>query len=480
MHRPNILLMVVDQLRYDCVGFARRYPVRTPNLDRLAARSTWFSHAFTPIPTCCPARQSFLTGQRPEALGTLWNYDLGSKIPSLGRDVWTWSKSLSASGYATGYVGKWHVSDRLDPTDFGFDTYVPEAEYDEFRAARYPDEVFHAGYFGEDDPQPLEDARTHWLADRAIDRMKGLSTGSRPWLLRLDLTEPHLPCRPAAPFSGLFGPGDVPQWASFGETFENKPYIQRQQLFNWRIETFDWSDWAPIVARYYNIIAQVDDAVGRMLSALSALGHDDDTVVIFTSDHGDMCGAHRMLDKHYVLYDDVVHVPLIVHMPGQQRGVTTDAFVSNMLDLAPTLAALGGGDVPAHLHGTSLLPLLSGDPSFVPRADIVSTYNGQQFGLYSQRMLRERRWKYVWNATDVDELYDLEADPAELRNLIADPGVQGVVERMRRRLHAELKAAGDSLIDNPWLTDQMLGPGRKIASEQGGPIALPATHEAPG
>ena len=217
-----------------------------------------------------------------------------------------------------------------------------------------------------------------------------------------------------------------------------------------------------------------------MLSALSALGHDDDTVVIFTSDHGDMCGAHRMLDKHYVLYDDVVHVPLIVHMPGQQRGATTDAFVSNMLDLAPTLAALGGGDVPAHLHGTSLLPLLSGDPSFVPRADIVSTYNGQQFGLYSQRMLRERRWKYVWNATDVDELYDLEADPAELRNLIADPGVQGVVERMRRRLHAELKLAGDSLVDNPWLTDQMLGPGRKLASEQGGPTALPATHEAPG
>ncbi|WP_083988933.1 sulfatase-like hydrolase/transferase [Devosia geojensis] len=462
MARPNVLLVVVDQLRYDCIGFSNRYPVSTPNLDRFAAQSVWFSQSYTPIPTCCPARQSFLTGKRAEALGTLWNYDLGPRIPSLGPDHWTWSRALSESGYSTGYVGKWHVSDRHGPQDFGFDTYISVDDYEAFRIRKHPDVHYRPDYLGEDDPLPLEDARTHWLTERAIDRMAALSRGGAPWLLRLDLPEPHLPCRPAEPFASLYGPRDVPRWDSFGETFRNKPYIQRQQLLNWRLEDYDWDDWAPIVARYYNIIAQVDDAFGRLLRALDSIGAADETVVIFTSDHGDMCGAHRMLDKHYVLYDDVVRVPLAIRLPGQVERVSTDAFVYNMLDLAPTIMSMAGLQPPPGLHGIDLTQVVYGCKGFETRPHVVSTYNGQQFGLYSQRMLRDRRWKYVWNATDVDELYDLEIDPAELHNVSGAPENRTRLAQMRSSLYEELVTFGDTLVANPWLQDQFREADRKL------------------
>ncbi|WEX10960.1 sulfatase-like hydrolase/transferase [Chelativorans sp. AA-79] len=461
MAPPNILLVVVDQLRFDCVGFAERYPVRTPHIDRFASEGTWFSSAYTPIPTCCPARQSFLTGKRAESLGTLWNYDLGPKIPAIDPSHWSWTQAFADAGYAMSYVGKWHVSPRHDPRSFGFATYVSESDYESFRQGRYPDLEYRNGYFGEDDPLPLEDTRTHWLAGRSMDEIRRHAKSKQPWLVRLDLSEPHLPCQPAKPFSDLFGPGDVPQWTSFRETFADKPYIQRQQLVTWRIEDYEWADWAPIVARYYNTIAQVDDAFGRLLSVLEESGAGEDTVVIFTSDHGDMCGGHRMIDKHYVLYDDVVHVPLIVRMPGRRNGNRCDDFVYNMLDLPPTLLEAAGLEVPDGLHGRSLMPVLRGGTDAAPRQSVIATYNGQQFGLYSQRMLRQRDWKYIWNATDVDELYDLRHDPDELVNLAGRQAQASRLAEMRRTLYEELIACDDSLVANQWLKDQLLN-SRKI------------------
>lgn len=457
----NILLVVVDQLRFDCVGFSRAYPVSTPNIDRFAAQSTWFSSAYTPIPTCCPARQSFLTGQRAEAIGTLWNYDLGSRIHAIDATYWSWSKALADAGYAMSYIGKWHASPHNGPQAFGFSSYVSESDYLDFRQQNYPDLKYANGYLGEDDPLPLEHTPTHWLTARAVEELERRADSDEPWLVRLDLSEPHLPCRPAKPFSDLFNPEDVPQWGSFGETFRNKPYIQHQQLVNWRIENFDWNDWAPIVARYYNIIAQVDDAFGILLDALDRSGLEDETLVVFTSDHGDMCGAHRMLDKHYVLYDDVVRVPFVVRMPGQVDGRRCDDFVYNTLDLPPTFLEAAGIEIPGGLHGKSLMSILHGGTDSAPRSGVVSTYNGQQFGLYSQRMLRQREWKYVWNATDVDELYDMRNDPEELTNLAGNPDQADRLADMRNTLYAELIRFGDSLVANQWLEDQFLS-NRKL------------------
>ncbi|MBD2867283.1 sulfatase-like hydrolase/transferase [Paenibacillus arenilitoris] len=469
----NVLLITADQLRHDCVGYAKGYPVRTPNLDRLAAQGTAFSHAYSVLPVCGPARQSLLHGRRPETFGALWNYDGALPVAALQPDAYTWTQTLARSGYASAYFGKWGVNPVHDATAFGYREVVGEAEYRRFAAERYPDVRFANGYFGETNPIPVEDADTHWFAARAVETMEKLQEAGGPWHIALHFAAPHLPSRPSGRFATMYDPSEVPEWAGFRETFEGKPYIQRQQLLSWGVERFDWDDWAQIVARYYGVVSQMDDAVGRVLDALARLGAADDTLVIFTSDHGDLCGSHRMMDKHYVMYDDVVRVPLVVRLPAAAgrcpRGVASDAFVYNFLDLPPTLLELLGlhSCDPGNLQGRSLLPLLADGAAPEDWRDaVVSSYNGQQFGLYTQRMIRESRWKYVWNTTDIDELYDLQEDPAELVNRIGSPDLAATLAELRLRLHGQLTADGDPLAGNEWTRRQLLG-NAKLSGDDG-------------
>ncbi|WP_462413640.1 sulfatase-like hydrolase/transferase [Neobacillus sp. Marseille-QA0830] len=470
---PNILYIMVDQQRYDCLGFSEKYPVKTPNLDQLANEGVWFSNAYTHIPLCCPARQSFLNGRRPETFGALWNYDLGPKIPAIDPQEYSWPRELGKKGYQTAYLGKWHVHPTYDPTHFGYDSYVSEEEYAEFRKQRYPHLKYNNGikidqddsvntWFGGIDPVPLQDTRTHWLSGKAIKMMEKYAETKQPWHIRLEFTEPHLPCTPHQSFAERYPPETVPEWTNFYDTFENKPYIQRQQLVTWGMEHFTWADWAPIVARYYAIISQVDDAIGQVLDALKRMGLEQDTVVVFTSDHGDMCGGHRMMDKHYVMYDDIVRVPLIVRWPEKLKtNFVCDDFVYNLLDISPTILELSGINPPQIHQGKSLIPLLKGEDVPDWRKEVVSTYNGQQFGLFTQRMLRTQRWKYIWNTTDVDELYDLQEDPDELKNVIHHERHQPVIQQLRTRLYHILLEEGDTLVDNHWMKEQ-LTKGRKI------------------
>lgn len=467
MRRPNILLIMADQLRYDCIGYSRAAPVATPNIDQLASDGLWFTDAYNHIPVCGPARQSLVCGQRPETFGGLWNFSIGLKVGALEPTAYSWARSLQQAGYRCGYVGKWDVHPTYDPTLYGYDEYIDsDKEYQAWVSERYPELNYTEGYFGEVDPLRLEHTRTHRTASIAGELLERLAAASdAPWHLRVNFQEPHLPCRPAAVFAERYAPEDIPPWGSFGETFAGKPYIQEQQLLNWNIQHYSWDDWAPIVARYYAIVSQLDDAVGHVLRQLDATGQRDDTLVLFTSDHGDMCGGHRMMDKHYILYEDVVKVPLAVRWPGVvEAGSFCDRFTYNLLDLPKTL--LEAADVPVpdpaehRLHGQSLLPLLQGKEPPAWRNEVVATYNGQQFGLYSQRMIRTRDWKYVWNATDTDELYDMQADPHELHNAVRLPEHAGTVAELRRRLYEILLRDGDGLVRNGWMKEQLLA-GRK-------------------
>lgn len=457
---PNVLLITADQLRCDCLGYSGKYPVRTPNLDRLASQSAVFTGAYSHIPVCGPARQSLLNGRRAEAFGALWNYNGALPVRSLRPDDYAWPRTLADNGYASAFLGKWGVHPTEDATAFGYDTYVGEAEYARFVKSLYPDTIYTNGFFGEPNPVPVEHSQTHWLADRAEATLERLESAGKPWHMALHFPEPHLPCRPSGRFATTYDPADVPEWDGFRETFAGKPYIQRQQLYNWGVENYTWADWAPVVARYYGIISQMDEAVGRVLQALDRSGAADRTIVIFTADHGDMCGSHRMMDKHYILYDDVVHVPLLIRYPELvPEGRTCDRLVYNFLDLPPTLLELLGLQAhdPGHFHGRSLVPLLDGRAGSAPWRDaVVATYNGQQFGLYTQRMIRTGEWKYIWNTTDTDELYDLAADPAELVNRIGDPDLAGRAAELRRRLYEQLRADGDALVANEWTRRQLL------------------------
>lgn len=457
--RPNILFINLDQLRYDCLGCTGHPLVKTPHIDALARSGVQFAAAYTPFPLCSPARQTLLTGVMPEQHGGLWNYDRGGALP-IGApstaDHSIWVQQLRGAGYRTAYLGKWHVHPELDPTSFGYETYVgpPTNSYRPENQTRK--------YVLSDDPWPefpvgaastldLEASDTHVLAGECCRLICKLGEGSSPWHLRLDYNEPHLPCIPSEPFASIVPPESIPPWENFAETFTGKPFIQQQQLRNWRIDRWTWHEWSIYLSGYYGMIAQVDDAIGRVVESLRSSGQLNNTLILFTTDHGDAAGSHRMMDKHYVMYEEEVHVPLICSWPGViPAGIVCRDFVSHFLDLPVTILQLTGLPVPNHYQGHSLLPQLLGHPVAAPRPFAFSSYNGQQFGLYCQRMVRDHKIKYVWNATDIDECYDLEADPHELVNLAADVRYDALCQDYRRKIYEVFSGLKDPLVLNRW------------------------------
>ena len=452
--KPNILLIVTDQFRYDCMGNSGKYPVKTPNLDMLRNDGKSFTNAYSPIPTCCPARQTIMSGKTAESLRAYWNYDL-FPIDSLTPETETYISQLKKNGYVSSYLGKWHVSPDFGPVEFGYDVYTDYSPYYKLLNEKNIVPEYKNGWMGEESSLPLEFSPTHWLADTACEEIKRLSSAGAPWHVRIDFNEPHLPCRPSHPFSRMYDPASVPKWDGFDDDFTDKPYIQKQQLYNWELQDKTWEDFANTVAMYYGIISQTDDAIGRVLKYLKDSGIYDDTLIIFTSDHGDMCGSHRMMDKHYVLYDDVVHVPLIVKWSGHiQSGSIEAGFVNNCLSIMPTLLDAAGIEYKSLTSGKSLLA------DDVGAQFAVSTYNGQQFGLFTQRMIRTAEWKYIWNTTDIDELYDMQNDPGELNNLIRNKELLPVVTELRKKLYDYLKTMNDPLVNNEWIQNQLLNNGK--------------------
>ncbi|MHB1296534.1 MAG: sulfatase-like hydrolase/transferase [Anaerolineae bacterium] len=464
MSKPNILLIQSDQHRYDCNGVSGHPLAQTPTIDRLAGQGVWFTHAFSPSPICCPARQSLMCGKWPEVHGGLWNFDHGLPLREFTEPIW--GELLVGAGYQLGVVGKWHVHPRRTPLDYGYDDFIPPSAYTAWRRAQGLPGVAYDGepWFGGVDPVPVEQAAPHWQVAQGVRLIETYQRQGRPWHVALNFDGPHLPCTPSGRFAEMYDAKDMPEWGSFRDTFQNKPYIQRQQLVSWGIEHLGWEVWSHYLARYLGMVSQIDDAVGQLVSALDAMGLAENTLVIYTSDHGDNCGSHRMIDKHNVLYDDVVRVPLVLRWPSQTRGgVVRDEFVVNALDLASTVCEAAELPVPADYQGRSLLPLLAGRAPEDWRRDVVATYNGSQFGPFSQRMLRDNRFKYVWNPTDVDELYDLCNDPWELTNLIDRSEYATTLQDMRLRLLNQLLQHGDGLVDSDWPRNQ-LKYGRKLGA----------------
>ena len=447
----NILLINADQLRHDCVGYAGIRPVKTPNLDALAAESVVYTSAFTPLPVCSPARQALLSGRRPDSIGAQWNYDF-MPTPELNPEI-CWPGILRDKGMQTGYIGRFHVSPTKKPADFGYTDFVDKKEYKTLVSEKYPDVQYEGGWLGCTSPIPIEDSESHWMAKKSCEMIHRYAESGNPWHLWVDFEIPHLPCRPSEPYSEMYNPDDIEPWDGWGDTFENKPYIHKQQTLSWNTDTLTWDDFKPMVARYYGWISQLDDAIGRIIASLKETGQYDDTVILFTSDHGDMCASHSMLDKHYVLYDDIIRVPLLMRVPNLPAR-RCDAFVMNCLDIPSSIRKYTGIGADASAHGRPLPETIEDDA--LAEADVLVTSNGQQFGLYTTRALRTRTHKYVWNLTDIDEFYDLEADPGEKRNLIYEEDVKEMISVFRRRLHARLIETGDRFAGNEWMKRQLL------------------------
>ncbi|QSX00359.1 sulfatase-like hydrolase/transferase [Haloterrigena alkaliphila] len=489
--RPNVLFVLTDQERYDCSA-PDGPPVETPAMDRLSSDGMRFSRAFTPISICTSARASLMTGRFPHGHGMLNNSHEADAIrPNLPPELPTFSEALAESGYECSYTGKWHVGRDQTPEDFGFaylggsDKHHDDIDeaFREYRAERGvplgevdleeelytgddPRDTSSGTFVAAKTPVDVEETRAWFLAERTIDAIEahagdesGASEGAdgdAPFFHRADFYGPHHPYVVPEPYASMYDPDEIEPPESYAETYEGKPQVHENYYRYRGADGFDWEHWAEATAKYWGFVSLIDDQLERILEALENHNVADETAVVHASDHGDFVGNHRQFNKGPLMYDDTYRIPLQVRWPEVvDPGSTCEAPV-HLHDLAATFLEIGGVDVPESFDARSLVPLLEagGDADAVPEGWPDSTfaqYHGDEFGLYTQRMVRTDRYKYVYNGPDIDELYDLEADPAELQNLIHHPDYADVREELRERLIGWMRETDDP--NQGWVPD---------------------------
>ncbi len=455
----NILYIMTDQQRLDTVSCYGRGPCRTPHLDRLAAEGVRFDTAYTVCTLCTPARASMLTGLYPHKHGLRTNNDMNDCVRrEFPDDVRLISRDLVEAGFNCGYVGKWHCGHDRVPGTYGFEGMdVPDygswqatSEYTAYleregleRPKMAPEGKGLRTYQG--DPAASE---PRFLAAEAADLLRKysetLESDGSPFLLFLSFWGPHMPYDVPEPYASMYDPDDVDLGPGWEDSLQGKPAVHRR--FREKLSRSDRTagDWKRAIARYRGYCSQLDDAIGGLLDLLGELGREEDTAVLFSTDHGNMIGAHGgFSDKGPFAYEETYHIPLIARLPDGAAGGVCIRPVTNM-DLASTTLELAGLPVPDRHDGRSLVPLLR-DPQAEWREDVMTEWHGHRF-LYSQRALRWKQYKYVWNPADTDELYDLADDPCELANRIGDPELGDVLRECRRRLLAWIEDTDDGIL----------------------------------
>ena len=466
--RPNVVLIMTDTQGANIVGCYGRSGLRTPNIDRLAAEGVQFTRAYTTCPVCAPARAALFTGLHAHSTG-VW----GNHLP-LGNTVRTMGERFQDAGFRTAYVGKWHLSGQ----DY-FDTGICPPGWDDkywYDGRRYlgdlTDEQIALWRQG---LNSIEDLRRHkitapftWghrISNRAIEFLEERAAGPEPFLLVVSYDEPHGPytCPPefVAPFLDFCydaGPGA-------GDDLQSKPAHHRA----WAEEMKNAGSTAKpgALAMYLGCNSFVDHEIGRVLAAVQQHAPEN-TMVIYTSDHGDMLGAHRLLQKGPAMYEEITRVPFIVQLPGSRRcGVKDHALVSH-IDILPTVLEAAGLPVPPILPGRSLCARVRDGVESGPDRAAFLEFNRYEADIDYTGFQPIRCWvsgdyKLVINLLDtVDELYDLREDPAELNNLIASPAHGEIRDRMLDELLAYMNRVIDPFRgyqweQRPWRKTRKLG-----------------------
>jgi N-acetylglucosamine-6-sulfatase len=438
--RPNILFIVLDDLRWDALGYAGHPHVRTPNIDRLAGEGVSFRNAFCTTSLCSPSRASLLSGLYAHRHGVTNNF---TEYPA---SVRSFPQVLRDSGYTTAYVGKYHMGENNDAPRPGFDYFVTHKGQ-----GKYFDTEFNIN--GER-REVIKGYYTTVVTDLALDWLKR-DHGDKPWLLMLGHKATHSFYTPEPRYAQAFD-GVRVNYPRSAFSLEDKPKWISERRYTWHGiygPLFDWrkkfpddrpeavEDFENMVHAYWGTILSVDDSVARLRAWLEESGQLDDTIVVFVGDNGLLEGEHGMVDKR-TMHEPSIRIPLAVRYPGlaPQPKVVDDQVLT--VDMAPSLLELSGAPAPGGLDGRSWVRLVrSGDPGW--RKSWFYYYNYEKEFPYTPnvRGVRTAEWKYMryprGDGTPdrhMAELYDLRRDPAEQRNMIDDPASAGVVEELRGEL----------------------------------------------
>ena len=459
--RPNLIFLLADDQRSDALGCAGNETVVTPNLDRLAAEGTLFVNAYLTSPICEPSRAGIMLGQyqgthrcgfdRPTNL-TITKEEFARSYPVL----------LRKAGYFTGFVGKFGfpVSTEKKANDglgqrtwerrerrgqfWKMDAHMPSGEFDVWHGFAGQGRYFPRGEGG--------DHLTKIMGDQACDFLRQARRSGKSFCLSVSFKAPHGPNTPDPAYRGIHEGKRFEKPRNFGPKFRDglaevvrNHYRGRKGLAENRYRDF--------MDKYYGLIHGIDVVIGRLRTQLDELGLAGSTVIVYTSDNGYFCGSKGLAGKD-LLYEESLRTPLIIYdprLPSTRRGRKVTQLAS-AVDFAPTLLDLAGLDAPSSMAGRSLVPLLNEDRppwrdaiyaenfftgKFMPalehageRADVVKSSSVRS------RAVRTERWKYVQYyelAPMIEELYDLEKDPLETKNLSSDPGFSETLAELRKR-----------------------------------------------
>ncbi len=474
--QPNLLFIITDQQRFDTLRCYGNEWIQTPNLDALADRSFVFENAYVTQPVCTPARSSLLTGLYPHTTGQVRN-----GIPM--RPETQTIAEMAPENYRCAYFGKWHLGDDAN-AQHGFVQWLPVGKNDADAEIRPSYQAFlkengiklpplhvRPGGDGAGSERavaqanlPEEHTQAAWVAGEACDFLS--VQHSQPFMLFVNFFEPHPPF--SGPLGDIYDPAELPVGPAFlqypeGHSLFNRSRAEFYMAGEHRNDSVAGCDghdlhteagWRALRAQYFANVTLVDRQIGRMMTALDGAGLTGNTIIVVTSDHGDMLGDHGLLEKR-AFYEESARVPLILRVPSLTDEQKIIGGSIGQVDLVPTLLELMGASLPNHLQGESKAPVLRGD-STLDDNDVIVEWNGQgdrdlgtdvineMIAIPRRAIISGDRWKLVLCEGDDGELFDLNSDPNELVNVFHEPANQVRVKEMASRLRAWQERTGDT------------------------------------
>ncbi len=461
--KPNILFLMTDQQQAQTVFSSA---CKTPNLKKFSEQGITFTRAYTPNAICSPTRASILTGVLPHTHGM---YDCTHTVDKHRAEyddsLPTWPQRLCETGYQTAYFGKWHVERSGELHRFGFQWYDKEDEINTLEKS-YRDyrteiglslncRIIHGktlggnGYknqllYGITD-EPADTSRPYFIYSKAIEFIEEKIDFSKPWCIFISTPEPHDPYIAYQEFYEKYNLQEISQPGNFSDDLSGKPNVLKRMQKVW--QDLQWRDFAEAITCYYASCSLIDAQIGRILDLLKKKGELENTIIIYTSDHGDMMGGHRLFTKGITPYEEVYKVPLIIRTPNLPKLGNSCNHIVNIGGIGATILELTGCSPLPDRHFPSFAPLLD-DVTYKDWQDITfAEFHGQRY-FFTQRILWEGQYKFIFNGFDFDELYDLERDPGEMHNLSEDPDYRNIKERMLRRMWELIWKTGDKTLIN--------------------------------
>ena len=466
MSKPNVIFLIQDQMQQRVLDPASG--CRMPNLRSLMADSVVFEQAHTCNAICSPARASLVTGVLPHVHGMV---DCTHTVPPYRAEydetLDTVTRAFHDEGYYVSYFGKWHIERTHDLHQYGIDEFETELDMPSrqvtmadkimVRTPGYPDKMV-GGVFAEGEGITDE----NYVYRKGMAAIETARKQGRPFCALISTNAPHDPyCVPKEVYD-LYEGDTLSLPESFRDSLADRPAIYRRMRS--ALAGLTEADFLKTIRCYYAYCTLVDIQIGRLVRYLKENGLYDDTLIVCTSDHGDMMGAHGMMMKSVESFEEIYHIPLVMKLPGQRRAGEKKDFYMSTTEIAPTLLDLAGCRPLANKYaGESVVPWIEGKKT--DRRSAYSEFFGQRFS-FTQRIVWQDGFKYVFNAFDYDEFYDLTADPHELRNLTDDPAYAEKKKELCKKMWKTVIDTDDSsLADAGYFLMRFapVGPGPKKA-----------------